>query len=199
MDIDSLIKQAAAKKKIPYEFLKRQVNTESRGNPKALGDSGKSRGLMQIHRDTATSVLKMKDKDLDKLYDPAFNLDKGTDYLNYVISDLGPYLPKSYNDYWASVFMAYNSGPQYTKRSLQNLKAKGISNPSYQQIINEMIQPNFGTRPKLDITVPYVKKIIPAIKASIPFQIGTMTLIITGFLGWFLWRKWKDLKNAKVA
>jgi soluble lytic murein transglycosylase-like protein len=199
MDIDTLIQEAASKKKIPYDLLKKQINTESKFNPMAVGDQGRSRGLMQIQKNTATSILKVKSSDLNKLFDPKFNIDKGTDYLNYIIADLKPYLPKSYDDYWASVFMAYNSGPDYMKRSLQRLKTKGNSNPSIQQIVNEMITPDFGRKPKLSMTINYIKSIIPNLKVSAPFEIGTFTLIISGLIIFFVWKKYKEIASDLAA
>jgi soluble lytic murein transglycosylase-like protein len=164
MDINALINDTAAAKGIPALLLKRQVEKESKSNPNAIGDlgakNGKSRGLMQIQEKTAINELGVAKKDLNKLLDPKFNLDKGTDYINKIISDLSPLLPKTYDDYWASVFMAYNSGPSYVKKALTNLQKKGISEPKFQDILNEMQLKGFGTTPKFSITVPYVQYIL---------------------------------------
>lgn len=192
MDINALIKTYATKKKIPYNLLYNQIKKESNLNPKATGDigakAGSSRGLMQIQETTAISTLKVPKKDIDKLYDPEYNINKGTDYLNMIKTELDAIgLPKTYDDYWAAIFMAYNSGPGYMKRALSNLKAKKKSNISFQDIINEMQTTGFGTTPKFEITIPYVQYIIgKTLKVFYRKPVTITTILFSGTIIYFI-------------
>jgi len=158
-EIDQLIKKYSLKKGIPENYLRAQILKESSGNPKALGDNGKSRGLMQIYEPTALTDLKIAQKDLSKLFEPEFAIDKGTDYLNIIKKRIGDTTGMSKEDLWQSVFMGYNSGPAYQKKAIEAIRNRGET-PTFEKILLEMQKPGFGRTPIFKVTIPYAQSIV---------------------------------------
>jgi membrane-bound lytic murein transglycosylase MltF len=182
--VESAIQKVAARKNIPYEYLKNQVLHESSGNPKARGDigakNGESRGLLQIQEQTALGVLKVPKDQLNRLFEPEYNLDKGTDYLLYVQRQI-PNLPSDNANKWAITFSAYNSGPAYMIKALKRLSAKGVKGPSANQAFEEMQLPDFGKKPLLGINMDYVKKIVSNIDLKKTAMVGGSILAGAAF------------------
>ncbi|MFZ3229726.1 MAG: transglycosylase SLT domain-containing protein [Pseudobdellovibrio sp.] len=106
-------------------FLLAVIKTESKFNPLALGSHGEI-GLMQIKPDTAEWISgknKFKWKGANALKDPAYNMQVGALYFNY--------LKKSLNSKSAHYINAYNLGIN----NLQRLPASGrISHPYYEKV-----------------------------------------------------------------
>jgi soluble lytic murein transglycosylase-like protein len=165
--IASVIQKYSKLRGIPYDVLYNQIEAESSGNPKALGDSGKSRGLMQIHENTAKGSLKMTDKDLPRLFEPDYNVDKGTEYLLMIKKYLGTLLPADPKESWAMVVMSYNSGMGYMQKALQRLKDKKVFQPTLAMAIQEMQTTGFGKTPIFSITVPYATRIVTGVTSFV--------------------------------
>lgn len=159
-----LIKKWAQNRNIPYDMLYRQIWKESSGNPKAVGDGGNSRGLMQMNKNSA---VKEMNADFDKLFDPEYNLQMGTAYLARVRSLIFPLLPKNQTEAWAITFMAYNSGYGYAKKALQRVHAKGISEPTLKLVLEEMNASGFGRTPIFGVTVPYATFVSTGVEKSL--------------------------------
>lgn len=147
-----LIQKYSTSKNIPYDMLYRQVWQESQGNEKAVGDSGRSRGLMQIHENAAKD---MKITDFNKLFDPEFNIQSGTNFIMRLRSQLQHLLPQDQKQAWAMIFMSYNSGVGYMIKALKKIRAAGNNNPTLAQVVAEMQKADFGKKPMLNLTVPY--------------------------------------------
>lgn len=98
---DAIIAGAASKWSVPEEWISAVIQTESSGNPMAFNpnDPGGARGLMQITAPTARSYGVV---DLNKLFDPAYNIEVGTHLLHDLISRYGMDFRR--------VYSAYNSG-----------------------------------------------------------------------------------------
>ncbi len=76
------------------------IAVESMFDPNAIGDNGKSFGLMQVQLETAKDMGFTGKKEL--LLDPQINIDYGTKYLKYQ--------KDRYNGYEKFMIAAYNSG-----------------------------------------------------------------------------------------
>jgi soluble lytic murein transglycosylase-like protein len=94
-----LIKSIAAKSRVPGSLLYAQVHRESKGQPDAIGDQGRARGLMQLHPGAAKEAGFTH----DEMFDPAKNVEAGAEYLAQQLSSFShdPNLAVS----------AYNAGP----------------------------------------------------------------------------------------
>lgn len=82
------------------------VRQESRFRPRARSKAG-ARGLMQLMPATAGYIAgrRFSGDEREKLYDPAYNLELGQKYLNYLMAD------KISGDNLFSMAAAYNGGP----------------------------------------------------------------------------------------
>jgi len=187
---------------IPYDVLYNQIEAESSGNPNASGDYGKSRGLMQINETTAKAVLNMTDKDLPKLFDPEYNINKGTEYLVMIKNYLGTLLPFDQKEAWAMIVMSYNSGMGYMQKALQRLKTKGVFEPTLAMTVQEMQTSGFGKTPIFSVTVPYAQRVVTGVKvfaATPAVQVsGTVLLLGSAFIIWYFFIQKKIRKEAFI-
>lgn len=159
-----LVKKWAQTRNIPYDMLYRQIWKESAGNPKAVGDFGNSRGLMQLNKNSAVKEMKA---DFDKLFDPEYNLQMGTGYLARVRSLIFTLLPKNQTEAWAITFMAYNSGYGYAKKALERIRSRGIMEPTLKMVLEEMNSSGFGRTPIFGVTVPYTTFITTGVEKNL--------------------------------
>jgi soluble lytic murein transglycosylase-like protein len=66
---------------IPWQWIVATIIVESRGNPAAVGDQGRSRGLMQINYGANTALLQQLGVTPDQLFDPDTNVRVGTAFM----------------------------------------------------------------------------------------------------------------------
>lgn len=94
-DIDSMVKEIAAKYQLDPDFVASVIKAESDFNPHAVSRKG-ARGLMQLMPQTATQ-LGVKDA-----FDPKANVEAGTAHLNALL--------EQYHDDPVKALAAYNAG-----------------------------------------------------------------------------------------
>jgi soluble lytic murein transglycosylase-like protein len=103
-DFDGLISASSARWSVPFAWIKAVIGTESNFDPEAyradprIGDA--SYGLMQLLSRTAAGLGFRGDP--AELFDPALNIELGTELLSQ--------LRGSYGDDFRRVYSAYNSG-----------------------------------------------------------------------------------------
>jgi hypothetical protein len=107
----------------------------------------------------------MTDKDLPRLFDSEYAIDKGTEYLLMIKSYLGTLLPNKPKEAWGMIVMSYNSGMGYMQKALQNLKKKNVFEPTLAQAVQEMQSSGFGKTPIFAVTVPYADRIVSGVKS----------------------------------
>lgn len=108
---DDLFERWAAEMSVPGNLLRAIAKRESNFNTKAVGDGGKSFGVMQVHRETADAVG-FENQDLT---DPVFGIGAGAAYLKR-LRDVEIPASRFTLEGWIS---AYNEGsPSYLKRGI---------------------------------------------------------------------------------
>lgn len=111
---DGMIRGASEAYKVPFDWIKAIIGTESGFNPTAyraepaINDA--SYGLMQLLYSTARWMGFAGEP--EQLFNPAVNIDIGTKYLAYLIGRYG-------GDSFERIYSAYNSGSpdKYTTSS----------------------------------------------------------------------------------
>jgi soluble lytic murein transglycosylase-like protein len=99
---DDIFNEAARAKKLDPDLLRAIAQKESSMNPRAIGDAGKSFGLMQIWKDTAK---RYGVTDTDTLFQPYNNITIASRILSDNVAHLG-------NNYSIDNLIAsYNAGP----------------------------------------------------------------------------------------
>jgi len=95
VDLDTYIKQVAAKYDVPADLVAAVIEAESSRNPRAVSRRG-ARGLMQLMPKTAKRL------GVDDPFDPRANIEAGVKHLRAMIDIFGNDLPR--------VLAAYNAG-----------------------------------------------------------------------------------------
>jgi len=95
VDLDTYIKQVAARYDVPADLVAAVIETESSRNPRAVSRRG-ARGLMQLMPKTAKRL------GVDDPFDPRANIEAGVKHLRAMIDIFGNDLPR--------VLAAYNAG-----------------------------------------------------------------------------------------
>ena len=95
LDIDQLVREAAAKRHIDPDFVNSLIKYESNFQPRALSNKG-AQGLMQLMPKTAAQL------GVSNAFDPKANVEAGTEYLGQLL-DL-------YNNDPVKALAAYNAG-----------------------------------------------------------------------------------------
>jgi soluble lytic murein transglycosylase-like protein len=111
-EFDDLYKKWAEIFNLDWKLLKAIAIVESDQTPKAIGDDGKSKGLMQI-KDTIGSYYANSTGDL--LFNPDINIEAGAGFLSHLM--------EAYQYNWNDVIQAYNLGE--TKFN------QGFTSPTY--------------------------------------------------------------------
>jgi soluble lytic murein transglycosylase-like protein len=94
-DLDTYIKQVAARYDVPADLVAAVIEAESSRNPRAVSRRG-ARGLMQLMPKTAKRL------GVDDPFDPRANIEAGVKHLRAMIDIFGNDLPR--------VLAAYNAG-----------------------------------------------------------------------------------------
>lgn len=102
MAYEEVIVSASKQYGVDPNLIKAFIRTESSWNPKAIGDDGKSYGLMQVQLTTARETAGNSALTTAQLMDPTVNILVGT---KYVAKQLARY-PGNKN----AAFSAYNAG-----------------------------------------------------------------------------------------
>src|SRR6266850_2532641 len=95
VDLDTYIKQVAARHDVPADLVAAVIDAESSKNPRAVSRRG-ARGLMQLMPKTAKRL------GVDDPFDPRANIEAGVRHLRAMIDIFGNDLPR--------VLAAYNAG-----------------------------------------------------------------------------------------
>jgi soluble lytic murein transglycosylase-like protein len=95
VDLDTYIKQVAARYDVPADLVGAVIEAESSRNPRAVSRRG-ARGLMQLMPKTAKRL------GVDDPFDPRANIEAGVKHLRAMIDIFGNDLPR--------VLAAYNAG-----------------------------------------------------------------------------------------
>jgi len=95
VDLDTYIKQVAARYDVPADLVAAVIDAESSRNPRAVSRRG-ARGLMQLMPKTAKRL------GVDDPFDPRANIEAGVRHLRAMIDIFGNDLPR--------VLAAYNAG-----------------------------------------------------------------------------------------
>jgi len=99
-DYQELIASSATRYNVDEDLVYAVIRHESNFNPAAISRAG-ARGLMQLMPGTAA------DMGVSDIFDPAQNIDGGTQYLARMLSMFG--------DRWDLALAAYNAGPERVK------------------------------------------------------------------------------------
>jgi hypothetical protein len=120
-----IIQAAAEKYGIPPQLVAGVIRTESNGNAKAVSPTG-AQGLMQIEPDTGKGL------GLQKPFDPADNIDKGTAYLAQMYQKFGN---------WNDALRAYNEGPHTVASDLASDLGNitGFHTPAYTEYPTQVL------------------------------------------------------------
>jgi len=137
-EILSLIKQYAIQYGLPYDYVRRQVDTESGGDPNAVGGIGEI-GLMQISPMLATDLIAAGIISISKdLYDPAKNLNAGCWKLSHLLAGMKTQAPElSADDAYRLALVSYNGGPGYVKQAIKQLRARNAA-VNYASVLEEL-------------------------------------------------------------
>ena len=187
----NLIEKYSAKYKVPVEIIANTIFRESSGNPRAWNPSNgeNSRGLMQISEATAKSTLKVTD--LEKLWEPEYNIERGTWYLSYIYGKLLPIMgTMTPADRWMVVTSSYNQGSWYWQNAIETLmnEGKALTFPTIQ---NRVLNPINTTRtPWRDNVLNYAAKIFSKVSSleisgSTAVGIGVGVLVVGAALTWY--------------
>lgn len=125
--VEAAIRDGAEAAGIDPILIKAMIQKESQWNAGAMGDGGKSYGLMQIHKRFHTD--RMARLGVTDLLDPVQNIKVGTDYLkelNAMSDDRGTN--------W--LLMAYNMGPDQANK----LWKKGTRSTAYTREISQIME-----------------------------------------------------------
>lgn len=185
-----IIEKYSAKYKVPVEIIANTIYRESSGNPRAWNPSNNenSRGLMQISEATATSTLKVTN--LEKLWEPDYNIERGSYYLSYIYNMLLPImgsLPEA--DRWMVVTSSYNQGSWYWKNAMETLLAEG-KKLSFPVIQARVLAPVNTTRtPWRQNVLEYASKIFSKVTSleisSTTVGIGVAVVVVGIGLTWY--------------
>lgn len=77
-DLVKLAERWAGTRGVPTDWVLATILLESAGNPKAIGDQGRSYGLMQINTQAQAKRLAQMGIAKDQLFDPSTNIQVGT-------------------------------------------------------------------------------------------------------------------------
>jgi hypothetical protein len=154
---------------VPVDVILATIKKESAGNPKAFNgqNNENSRGLMQMSEATATThpAVNVPFMILDKLYEPDYNIDKGTSLLKWIYDYLTPYFNKSMDEKlkWKLVTSSYNQGHGYWKWALQTT-AENNEAFTWENILHNVLNPTKTTRtPWVDSAKTYGPSIVEPI------------------------------------
>jgi soluble lytic murein transglycosylase-like protein len=95
LDVDQIVEKAARENELDSDFVRAVIRAESQGNAKAISPKG-AQGLMQLMPGTAAKL------GVKNIFDPNENVDAGTRYLRYLLSQ--------YHNDPVQALAAYNAG-----------------------------------------------------------------------------------------
>ena len=125
--VEAAIRDGAEAAGIDPILIKAMIQKESQWNAGAMGDGGKSYGLMQIHKRFHTD--RMARLGVTDLLDPVQNIKVGTDYLKELNA-----MSDGRGTNW--LLMAYNMGPDQANR----LWKKGTRSTAYTREISQIME-----------------------------------------------------------
>lgn len=125
--VEAAIQEGAEAAGIDAALIKAMIQKESQWNAGAMGDGGKSYGLMQIHKRFHTD--RMARLGVTDLLDPVQNIKVGTDYLKELNAMSG-----GRGTSW--LLMAYNMGPDQANK----LWKKGTRSTAYTREISRIME-----------------------------------------------------------
>lgn len=143
-EFEPMIQEAAQKYNLPPELLRRQVQTESNFNPRAVSPKGAA-GLMQLMPGTA------KDLGVADPFDPAQSIDGGARYMSQMLKMFG-------GDY-TKALSAYNRGPGNERKYGDKMRPKETQN--YLKKIMGDFQESAAAQPKGESADGMVRKVTP--------------------------------------
>jgi soluble lytic murein transglycosylase-like protein len=95
LDVDQIVEKAARENQLDSDFVRAVIRAESQGNANAVSPKG-AQGLMQLMPGTAAKF------GVKNIFDPNENVDAGTRYLRYLLSQ--------YHNDPVQALAAYNAG-----------------------------------------------------------------------------------------
>jgi soluble lytic murein transglycosylase-like protein len=95
LDVDQIVEKAARENQLDSDFVRAVIRAESQGNANAVSPKG-AQGLMQLMPGTAAKL------GVKNIFDPNENVDAGTRYLRYLLSQ--------YHNDPVQALAAYNAG-----------------------------------------------------------------------------------------
>jgi soluble lytic murein transglycosylase-like protein len=95
LDVDQIVEKAARENQLDSDFVRAVIRAESQGNANAVSPKG-AQGLMQLMPGTAAKL------GVKNIFDPNENVDAGTRYLRYLLSQ--------YHNDPVRALAAYNAG-----------------------------------------------------------------------------------------
>jgi soluble lytic murein transglycosylase-like protein len=95
LNVDQIVEKAARENQLDSDFLRAVIRAESQGNANAVSPKG-AQGLMQLMPGTAAKL------GVKNIFDPNENVDAGTRYLRYLLSQ--------YHNDPVQALAAYNAG-----------------------------------------------------------------------------------------
>lgn len=125
--VEAAIQEGAEASGIDAALIKAMIQKESQWNAGAMGDGGKSYGLMQIHKRFHTD--RMARLGVTDLLDPVQNIKVGTDYLKELNA-----MSDGRGTNW--LLMAYNMGPDQANK----LWKKGTRSTDYTREISRIME-----------------------------------------------------------
>lgn len=125
--VEAAIRDGAEAAGIDPILIKAMIQKESQWNAGAMGDGGKSYGLMQIHKRFHTD--RMARLGVTDLLDPVQNIKVGTDYLKELNA-----MSDGRGTNW--LLMAYNMGPDQANK----LWKKGTRSTDYTREISRIME-----------------------------------------------------------
>lgn len=123
---------------LPPALLSIVTLVESRGNPDAISSWG-AVGLMQIMPPTAEKIAAARgidDFDVEKLVDPATNIDLGAWYLAKQIADFGD--GSLSQETVARAAAAYNGGPKQLRAHLEQGLPLSEESANYSRLVRQL-------------------------------------------------------------
>lgn len=187
----TIIEKYSAKYKVPVEIIANTIFRESSGNPKAWNPSNNenSRGLMQISEATAKSTLGVTV--LEKLFEPDYNIERGSYYLSSIYNTLLPIMGSmTEKDRWMTVTSSYNQGTWYWQNAIKTLIAENKS-LTYPVIQARVLAPVNTTRmPWKQNVLDYAKNIFSKVTSleitgAGKVGIGIGVIAMAGAITWF--------------
>lgn len=125
--VEAAIQDGAEAAGIDPILIRAMIQKESQWNAGAMGDGGKSYGLMQIHKRFHTD--RMAKLGVTDLLDPVQNIKVGTDYLKELNA-----MSDGRGTNW--ILMAYNMGPDQANK----LWKKGTRSTAYTREISRIME-----------------------------------------------------------